>query len=338
MGANAMRKTFLGRTGLEISELAFGGGVTGGILINPDEATRHEALRHAVSAGINWIDTAPVYGNGASEETIGRHLEALSPRPHVSTKVRLEAEDMSDIGGAIERSLEHSLWRLRSGKIALFQLHNHLGGGVGERLALTPQQVLARGGVADTFDRLKEQGLVQAIGMTAAGDTAACLEVINSGRFDTAQVYYNAINPSAAWRRVPEGWQGGQDLSGILTACFHQSMGVLNIRVLAGGVLASPEPPDRLFVMTSGTDLANEVRCATAVRAVLGDEYGAPAQAALRFVLANKDLATRVIGITEIGQLDAALDAVAQGPLPTAALAKLTALWANGFSTALTPS
>jgi aryl-alcohol dehydrogenase-like predicted oxidoreductase len=104
-----MRKNLLGRTGLQISELAFGGGVTGGILIEADEATQHAALARAVAAGINWIDTAPVYGNGASEETIGRHLASLSPRPHVSTKVRLEAEDLGDIAGAIERSLEQSL-------------------------------------------------------------------------------------------------------------------------------------------------------------------------------------------------------------------------------------
>jgi D-threo-aldose 1-dehydrogenase len=327
-----MRKILLGRTGLAISELAFGGGVTGGILIKADEATRYNALRHAVAAGINWIDTAPVYGNGASEETIGRHLEALLPQPQVSTKVRLEAGDMDDIAGAIERSLEQSLRRLRSSRVALFQLHNHLGSGVGERIALMPEQVLNRGGVADTFDRLKQQGLIEAGGMTAAGDTEACLEVINSGRFDTAQVYYNAINPSAAWRRVPEGWRGGQDLCGVLAACFDQNMGVLNIRVWAGGVLASPEPPDRLFVMTSDTDLANEVRCAAAVRAALGEDYGAPAQAALRFVLGNKDLAARVIGITSIEQLDAALAAVAQGPLPTAAVSKLSALWANDFT------
>ena len=108
-----MRKITFGRTGLEISELAFGGGVTGGILINADEATRYNALRRAVTAGINWIDTAPIYGNGASEETIGRHLESLTPRPYVSTKVRLEAEDMDDIPGAIERSLEQSLKRLQ---------------------------------------------------------------------------------------------------------------------------------------------------------------------------------------------------------------------------------
>src|SRR5271165_3122957 len=179
-----MRKTFLGRTGLEISELAFGGGVTGGILINADEATRYTALKGALAAGINWIDTAPVYGNGESERTIGRHRGTLSPRPNISTKVRLEAHDLDDIAGAIERSLEQSLERLRADSIALFQLHNHLGRGVGERLALTPEQVLGRGGVADVFDRLKAQGLFVAGGITVAGDTQACLEVINSGRFD----------------------------------------------------------------------------------------------------------------------------------------------------------
>ena len=238
---------------------------------------------------------------------------------------------MHDIPGAIERSLEQSLRRLQSDSLALFQLHNHLGHGVGERLALPPEQVLRRGGVADTFDRLKQQGLIRAGGITAAGDTAACLDVINSGRFDAAQVYYNAINPSAAWARVPAGWRGGQDFSGLVAACTHQNMGILNIRVWAGGVLANPQPPAKLFVMTSGTDMANEMRCATAVRSVLGDDYGSPAQAALRFVLGNHDFATRVIGITEIAQLDAALAAVAEGPLPAAAMSRLETLWANGF-------
>jgi L-galactose dehydrogenase/L-glyceraldehyde 3-phosphate reductase len=328
-----MRKVFFGRTGLEISELAFGGGVTGGILINADEATRYNALRRAVTAGVNWIDTAPVYGNGASEAAIGRHLQSLVPQPYVSTKVRLEAEDMGDIAGAIERSLTQSLERLRSDWVALFQLHNHLGHGVGERIALSPDQVLGPGGVADTFDRLKEQGLIHACGITAAGDTGACLEVINSGRFDTAQVYYNAINPSAAWRRVPPGWRGGQDFCGLLAACFHHNMGVLNIRPLAGGLLGSAERPERLFVMTTSTDLDNEMHCAAAVRSALGDIFGTPAQAALRFVLGNRDLATRVIGITSINQLNEALEAVALGPLPSAAISKLDVLWANEFST-----
>jgi len=326
-----MRKAMLGRTGLEISELAFGGGVTGGILINADEITRYNALKRAAEGGINWIDTAPIYGGGESERTIGRHWESLSPSLNISTKVRLEAEDVNDISGAIERSLEQSLERLRAGSIAPYQLHNHLGRGVGERLALTPAQVLGRGGAADAFDRLKEQGLIRAAGITAAGETKACLEVIDSGRFDTAQVYYNAVNPSAAWRRLPAGWNGGQDFCGILAACFHQNMGVLNIRVLAGGVLASTHPPDRLFVMTSDTDLGNEVRCGAAVRSAISTAEDTPAQAALRFALGNRDFASRVIGISTIAQLDAAIEAVGRGPLPPAAIAKLETVWANGF-------
>jgi D-threo-aldose 1-dehydrogenase len=329
-----MRKTYFGRTGLEISELAFGGGVTGGILINADEATRYNALRRAVSAGVNWIDTAPVYGDGASEAAIGRHLQALVPQPYVSTKVRLEADDLDDLAGAIERSLEQSLKRLNSDWVALFQLHNHLGAGVGERLALSPMEVLKSGGVADTFDRLKEQGLIHSSGITAAGDTAACLEVIGSGRFDAAQIYYNAINPSAAWRRVPPGWRGGQDFSGLITACFHENMGVLNIRPLAGGLLGSTDRPQRLFVMTTDTDVDNEMHCAAAVREALGDQFGTPAQAALRFVLGNRDIASRVIGITSIAQLNEAVDAIALGPLPGSAISNLDALWANEFRTA----
>ena len=325
-----MRKSFLGRTGLEISEIAFGGGVTGGILITADEGTRQVALERAVAAGINWIDTAAIYGNGASEETIGRVLPHLRPKPQVSTKVRIEPDDMDDIPGAIERGLEQSLKRLKLDKVALFQLHNQLGQAVGDRPQLTPQQVLGKGGVADTFDKLKSQGLIQASGMTALGETAACLEVIETGRFDSAQVYFNIINPSAAWSRASNNWKV-QNFSGVIAACWRHNMGMLNIRVWAGGPLASATRPERLSMMTSGTDLDNEMRCAEAVRLALGDAYGTPAQAALRFALSNHDLTSRVIGISELAFLDEALAAVSKGALPTEAIAKLEVLWATDF-------
>src|SRR5215475_10544744 len=325
-----MRKNFLGRTGLEISELAFGGGDTGGILIRGDETTRVTALTRAIKAGINWIDTAALYGNGASEEAIGRHLAALSPRPYISTKVRVEHDDMGDLRGAIERSLTESLKRLRTDHVALFQLHNQLGEAVGGRPGLPVEDVLARGGVADIFLWLKQQGLFHASGITAAGETKACLDVINSGRFDCAQVYYNAINPSAAWKRAPQSWSA-QDFAGIMSACWNQNMGVLAIRVFAGGPLASAKRPEKLAVLTSGTDIDNEMRCAAAVHQALGLNYGTPAQAALRFVLGNRDLASRVIGISSFLDLNDALLAVEQGPLPVAAITKLQELWATDF-------
>src|SRR4029450_12630263 len=246
-----MRKNLLGRTGLEISELAFGGGDTGGILIRDDETTRITALSRAVKAGINWIDTAALYGNGASEEAIGRHLHALSPRPHIAAKVRVERGDLFDLRGAIERSLTASLTRLRTDRVALSQPHNPPGEAVGGRPGLPPEDVLGRGGVADIFSRLKEQGLLYASGITAAGDTRACLEVIGSGRFDCAQVYYNAINPSAAWSRAPQKWSA-QDFSGIMAACWNQNMGVLGIRGFAGGPPAGAGGPRGLAAPPAG--------------------------------------------------------------------------------------
>jgi L-galactose dehydrogenase/L-glyceraldehyde 3-phosphate reductase len=323
-----MRKSSLGRTGLEISEIALGGGVTGGILINANEATRWAALQRAVAGGINWIDTAPLYGDGASEETIGRHVAVLSPRPHVSTKVRLDRDDMADIAGAIERSLEQSLKRLQLDRVALLQLHNQIGTAVGDRPPVSTREAL--GPVADTFDRLKEQGLIQSSGISTVGSTSACLEVIESGRFDAAQIYYNAINPSAAWSRTPAEWKG-QKFCRIMAACWRLNMGMLAIRIWAGGPLASPRRPARLAMMTSDTDLDNEVRCAAAVRAALGSSHGTPAQAALRFTLGNRDLSSRVIGVTELAQLDEALAAVERGPLPPEAIARLDQLWATDF-------
>jgi L-galactose dehydrogenase/L-glyceraldehyde 3-phosphate reductase len=327
-----IRKNLLGRTGFLISEIAFGAGVTGGILIKGDEAGAVRALNRALALGVNWVDTAALYGNGASEATIGRHIHSIKPQPYVSTKVRIERDQMHDIPGAIERSLEQSLKRLNLEQIALFQLHNQLGVAVGDRPTLTPQDVLRTGGVADTFDRLKEQGLFYASGMTAAGESNAIREVITSGRFDCAQVYYNAINPSAGWSRAHQNWRA-QDFSGIMAACFRQDMGVLNIRVFAGGPLAKIARPERLAVLTSGTDLDNEMRCAAAVRAALGSDYGSPAQVALRFVLGNHDFTSHIIGVGDMRDLDEALQAVEAGPLPAEAIDKLEQLWATDFKT-----
>jgi L-galactose dehydrogenase/L-glyceraldehyde 3-phosphate reductase len=325
-----MRKNLLGRTGFLVSEIAFGAGVTGGILIKGDEAGAVRALNRALAIGINWIDTAALYGDGASEAAIGRHINSIKPQPYVSTKVRIERDQMNDIPGASERSLTESLKRLDLERVALFQLHNQLGDAVGDRPVLSPEQVLGPNGVADTFDKLKDQNLFYASGMTAAGETAAVLEVIESARFDCAQVYYNAINPSAGWSRAHKNWRA-QDFSGIMAACFRQNMGVLNIRVFAGGPLAKAARPERLAVLISGTDIDNEVRCAAAVRAALGTEYGSPAQIALRFVLGNHDVTSRIIGVGDVRDLDEALKAVEAGPLPPEAVDKLERLWATDF-------
>ena len=324
-----MNRRVLGRTGLEVSEFVLGGGMVGGILILPDEGVRQAALEKIVKEGINWIDTAAMYGRGVSEETLGRHLSRLSPRPHVSTKFTILPEHRADIFGAIAKSLEASLRRLNLQRVDLLQLHNQISNIEDER-TISPERVLGAGGVADALDKLKAQGLIGGTGLTAAGEMKAVLKVIDSGCFDTAQVYYNMINPSAAWTRAPAGWTG-DDLSGLVDACKRHNMGMLNIRVLAGGPLASSQRHGREYIMLPGADLASEDRRAAAVLAALGNQYGTPAQTALRFVLANTDFACHVVGIADMTQLDEALAAVEMGPLPKEGIAKLETLWANNF-------
>lgn len=324
-----MRRRRFGNTGLEIPELVLGGGVVGGILVLADDDTRRLALERAVAAGIDWIDTAAAYGNGISEETIGRHLPKLSPRPRISTKFRLAEDDLSDVPGAVRRHLEGSLRRLGVDSVELFQLHNQLGEADGPR-RLATDHVLRSGGIADTLDRLRQEGLIGAAGFTALGETSACLEVIRSARFASAQVYYNLLNPSAAWQQAPATWSA-QDFSGLIDACEREGMAMMGIRALAAGVLASDTRHGREVVIASGSDVDRDADRAAAVRQVLGENYGNPARTALRFALAEPRLSCIVVGIAELAHLDEALAAAESGPLPAEALDRLKPLWHGDF-------
>ena len=66
-----MKQRRFGRSGISVSEVVFGAGAVGGILIHKDDATKRAAIHRAIAGGINWIDTAAQYGNGKSEEALG---------------------------------------------------------------------------------------------------------------------------------------------------------------------------------------------------------------------------------------------------------------------------
>ncbi len=315
-----------GRTGLAISRFTLGGGIVGGILIHPPDDVRLEALRRVVAAGCNWIDTAADYGGGESEKALGRLLPEVTPRPQLSTKVRLDTGALGDLEGQIRRSLETSLARLGTDRVELFQLHNQLGAAT-DGGTLGTDVVLRRGGVADVFDKLREEGHFAWHGITALGETPAIVEVVESGRFDTAQVYYNMLNPSAG-QAMPAGWQG-QSFAGVLDACRRHDLGVMNIRVLAAGVLATDRRHGREVVVERDGDLAREQAQARKLYARLGDGYGTRAATAIRYALANLDLSTIVVGIETLDQLDEALAGIAAGPLPDPALAEIAACHAG---------
>jgi D-threo-aldose 1-dehydrogenase len=319
-----MRYRAFGRTGLQVSELVFGGGFVGGILIRADDDTKLKALRCGLDGGMNWVDTAPSYGDGKSEEALGWLLKEVDAKPYLSTKVGLDLS-RADLPGQIEASLAQSLKRLDRDSVDLFQLHNPIGAERAER-TIGLQQVLGAKGVAETFERLRDQGLFRFFGITALGEPAALREVIASGRFDSAQVYYNLLNPSAG-QQVPAAW-AEPNYEGVLGACRAHGVATMNIRVLAAGVIATDVRHGREMPIVQGFDMAAEEARVRAVFDRLGDRYGTRAQTAIRFALADPDLSCVIVGFAEIGHIEEALAGAALGPLPDDALAALREVYA----------
>lgn len=323
-----MKRRRFGRSGIEISEVVFGGGAVGGILVQKDDATKREAIRRALAGGINWIDTAAQYGNGKSEEALGWLLPEAGATPYLSTKFNLDVENLGDIPARIEESLAGSLARLKRPSVDLLQLHNRIGSKPGGRV-MTVEQILGRNGVADGLDRLRDKGLIRRMGITAIGEAASVREVIASGRFDSAQVYYNLLNPSAA-RAMPGAWTG-HDFSGVIATCRKHDVGVLAIRIFAAGVIASDQRTGRESVLTANTSVAEDERKSRAVFDAIGAGHGTRGQVALRFALSNPDVSAAIIGSAELHHVDEAIAAAAMGPLPADVLARLDALYASDF-------
>ena len=107
-----MQKRKLGRTGLEVSVLGYGAGAVGGLFTKGDAADQERAVARAIEAGINYFDTAALYGNGESEKNLGRVLKTHKANVVVGTKVRLSAAHRADVGKGIVQGMEDSLKRM----------------------------------------------------------------------------------------------------------------------------------------------------------------------------------------------------------------------------------
>src|SRR5262249_49664072 len=193
-----------------------------------------------IESGINWFDTAAGYGNGQSETNLGRVLAELGTvdRVHVATKVRIPPEAFDDIAGCARRSVEQSLERLRLPRVTLLQLHNGITRQRGDEPAsVSTSDVLGK--VLPALRAVRDEGLVQHIGLTGTGHAEAMRKVIESGEFDTLQVPFNILNPSAG---TVGGSDGEADYGNIIADCVRTQMGVLAIRIFAGGALLNQPP------------------------------------------------------------------------------------------------
>ena len=195
----AMTKKRLGNSDMELTPIGVGAWAMGGggwkFAWGPqDDNASVEAIQAALDHGINWIDTAAIYGLGHSEEVVARALEGRSNRPYVFTKCERVWDDKGEISGSLKadsvrRECEASLRRLKVDTIDLYQIHwPH------------PEADIEEGWGA--LAKLKEDGKVRWIGVS--NFNAAQLERIRAiAPVTSLQPPYSAISPEVAQETLP---------------------------------------------------------------------------------------------------------------------------------------
>ena len=300
-----MKQRTLGRTGLQVSELALGGLFLAAWFADPEQSAA--TVRRAVELGVNYIDTAPGYGN--SEEALGNALTALGEAAApliLSTKLGGRPQPFHPQDkAALLASVEESLRLLGRYRIDILMIHEPDRPGQHDWWSDWDRFT---GPVLDVLADLKRAGVVRFTGL--GGTTAYTLpHIINTGRFD---VVLTAFNYSLLWREAE---------TAVLPAAVAQGMGIIAGSPLQQGALARRyddqvnygarwlSPPRR--------------RQYQALYAFL-DEIGMPiAEAALRFVLSNPAISCALMGAASAEEVEQNVATVEKGPLPPEILARL---------------
>jgi aryl-alcohol dehydrogenase-like predicted oxidoreductase len=316
-----------GKTGLKVSQIGFGCGRVGGLLINGSRKDRERAFDAALAGGINWFDTAEAYG---SEQALGELLALRKPDVNVSTKVTLDPRSQ-DITGDLVKQAQACMERLQRDHLTVLQVHNRIDD-TGSENSLTSAQML--GPVLDGLLQMQRAGRTRFIGLTALGDTSSILTVLESGQFQSAQVYYNAINPSAH-RAMPAGWSG-QDFRGVMAAAKRHGMGMLGIRILDGGIIATDnrEKPVSMMARQTSEEIEQQKthKMLAMLQAKFPDAIRNRAQFGVRYALSCPDLSLGLVGIGAPDHVGQALEAEAMGPLPPAVLAAVEGMYPADFA------
>lgn len=325
-----METQSFGRTGLDVSRLTFGCGAVGGLMTKGEHKDQDRAVAWARDNGINFFDTAASYGDGASETNLGRALKRNTHGIVVSTKVGLAESDMSDVAGAVRRSIDTSLTRLNLDQVDLFQLHNTIGR-ADRRGTIDADQVLAE--VVPAFEEQRAAGKSRFLGFTAKGDPNQLHRLVRSGAFDSAQVFYNLLVPSAGGP-APVGYPA-EDYDQLLDVADRHDVGAIGVRVLAGGALSGSESRHALGLSTvtpigSNTNYATDVQRARRFLPLIEEGFATDLpELAIRYTISNATLPTVEVGIASIDELQSAAGAVNKGPLHPEALERIRTIQAG---------
>jgi aryl-alcohol dehydrogenase-like predicted oxidoreductase len=296
-----IRTVELGQTGMVISRIGFGAWAIGGTgwwhaWGAQDDEESIAAIRHAVDLGINWIDTAPIYGLGHSEEVVGRALQGLDERPYVFTKASLYEKD----GGvahslkrdSIRREVEASLERLQLDVIDVYQIHWP-----------DPDEDVEEAWT--TFAELKAEGLVRHIGVSNF-DLAQLRRAQAIAPVETLQPPYSLLERAIEDQILPFVQEGG--------------IGVVTYSPMASGLLSGAMTAERIAALPDNDwrkddprfqepELSRNLALVERLRAV-GERHDAtPGAIAVAWTLHHPAVHGAIVGFRRPDQVDPLLAA-----------------------------
>lgn len=212
-----MNKRPLGNTGLKVSEISFGTWAIGGAWGQTDESESLRALDKAMDEGVNFFDTADVYGDGRSERLLAQATKGREDRIHIATKF-CRAGDIHDpqtySESRVRQWCEDSLQRLGRETIDLYQIH------------CPPKPILEDGAVFDVLDRLQAEGKIRAYGVSVESVEEGLICLRQPG-VQALQIIFNLFRQKPIDELLPAARRNGVGLlvrlplaSGLLTGKF----------------------------------------------------------------------------------------------------------------------
>lgn len=224
-------RTF-GRTGLKVPILGFGSGSR--FLMYRDEDRALAALNQAIDAGVCYLDTAHAYGDGKSEERIGRVMASRRKEVILSTKIPGRTAEQA------RRQIELSLKRLQTDHLDVLHIHSL-------RNAKDLAAIEAPGGVLEAFYQARDQKITRAIGITCHADPAALQTALERHDFDCTQMALNAglASMTENMKAIPAAPASFEQLA--LPVANRKKMGVIAMKVFGQEHLLGAAPVDQLL-------------------------------------------------------------------------------------------
>ena len=325
-----MRINRFGDTELQVSELGFGCGAVGGLMVLGDHKEMLRAVEYAIDSGINYFDTARMYGDGLSEIHTGAILRELDRTDLlIGTKVRIAGDEFEDISKTISDQIDNSLQRLGINTIDIVYTHNSID--AERNVSSGTLSVGDLNSIVEVFERAVAFGKLRYWGFNGLGQTDSIKEALIQYSPSGIHTCYNMLNPTSGYH-LPKTFPY-QNYEELMKVASGDGIGTVGIRILAGGALSGslerhPIAQQNVAPIATSPTFQEDVSRTSAFEFLVKEGFADNlVEASVRFAISNDNLDTALIGLSNFNQLKQAVDYANQGSLPQEALDKISEIW-----------